>query len=45
MGSDFAQKIKIKNNWQIARQLKNKIDNLVKPIYDHDEVYQDNKTS
>ncbi len=39
MKSDFAQEVKEKGNWQIAEWVKNKIDNLARPIHNHNTVY------
>ena len=42
---DFAQKIKEKVHWQIAGGGKNKIDNLIRPIFNHNKIYHNCKTS
>lgn len=41
--TDFALKINEKSNSQIAGYDKDKINNLIRPIYDHNSVYQNSK--
>ena len=45
MGSDFARQVKEKNNWQIARGGKDKIDDLTRPVHNHNMVHENNKAS
>ena len=45
MGNDFAWEVKEIDNYQIAGWGKDKIDNLGRPMYDHNVMHQDNKTS
>ncbi len=45
MKSDFAEEVKERGNWQTAGLGKDKIDNLARPVHDHNMAYQNSKTS
>ncbi len=43
--SDFAQEVKEKGNWQTAGWDEDEIDDLARPVHDHNGTYQNNKAS
>ncbi len=45
MGSDFAQEIKKRVNRQTSGWGKDKIDDLARPVHDHNAAYKDSKAS
>ncbi len=45
MGSGFAWDVKERGYWQAAGWGKDEIDNLARPIHDHNAAYQNSKAS
>ncbi len=45
MESDFAWKVKERGNWQTAGWGEDEIDNLARPVHDHNTAHQNSKTS
>ncbi len=45
MGSGFAREVKKRGYWQVAEWGKDEIDDLARPVHDHNVAYQNSKTS
>ncbi len=45
MGSGFAQEVKEKGNWRVAGWGKVEIDDLARPVYDHNSAHQNSKAT
>ncbi len=45
MGSDFAQEVKERGNWRTVRWADNKIDDLARPVLNHNVAHQNSKAS